>query len=83
MQEPNPWRSTPVRVRIIFLAAVFCVFAGIGIANDIINMGRWQPLRFVFSVLLIGICAIGYAAGGIILRNRFWKALNRFCRKTP
>ena len=75
MQEPNPWRSTPVRVRIIFLAAVFCVFAGIGIANDIINMGRWQPLRFVFSVLLIGICAIGYAAGGIILRNRFWKAL--------
>jgi Stage II sporulation protein E (SpoIIE) len=75
MQEPNPWRSTPVRVRIIFLAAVFSVFAGIGIANDIINMGRWQPLRFVFSVLLIGICAIGYAAGGIILRNRFWKAL--------
>lgn len=75
MQEPNPWRSTPVRIRIVFLAAVFAVFAGIGIANDIIDMGRWQPMRYAFSVLVIGVCAIGYAAGGIILRNRFWKAL--------
>src|SRR5579863_9864635 len=75
MQEPNPWRSTPVRIRIIFLAAVFCVFAGIGITNDIMNMGRWLPARFVLSVGIIGLFAVGYASGGVILRNRFWKLL--------
>ncbi len=75
MKDPILWRNTPLRVRIIFLAAVFCVFVGIGVANDIIDMGRWSPLRFALSVALIGIFAIGYAASGVILRNRFWKAM--------
>lgn len=75
MKDPVLWRNTPLRVRIIFLAAVFCVFVGIGVANDIIDMGRWSPLRFALSVALIGIFAIGYAASGVILRNRFWKAM--------
>lgn len=70
-----PWRTIPLRVRIIFLAAVFCVFAGIGIANDIIDMGRWPPARFAWSVGVIGVFAIGYAASGIILRHHFWKAM--------
>ena len=48
---------------------------GIGIANDIIDMGRWPLPRFAISVVLIGVFAIGYAAGGIILRGRFWMAL--------
>lgn len=74
-RDPILWRSTPPRTRIIFLAAVFCVFAGIGFANDVIDMGSWPPLRFALSVLLMGVCAIGYAAGGIILRNKFWKVL--------
>jgi len=75
MKDPILWRSTPLRVRIIFLAAVFCVFAGIGTANDIIDMGRWPPVRFALSVAVIGTFAIGYAASGVILRNRFWKAM--------
>lgn len=70
-----PWRTVPLRTRIIFLTAVFCIFAGIGFANDIIDMGRWPPQRFVFSVLLIGVCAMGYAASGVILRNKFWKVM--------
>jgi hypothetical protein len=72
---PIPWRTIPLRTRIIFLASVFFVFAGIGIANDIINMGSWPPARFVISILLIGVFSIGYAVSGIILRNRFWKAM--------
>jgi len=75
MKDPILWRSTPLRVRIIFLAAVFCVFVGIGTANDIIDMGRWPPVRFALSVAVIGTFAIGYAASGVILRNRFWKAM--------
>jgi len=70
-----PWRTTPLKTRIFFLAAVFCVFAGIGIANDIIDLGRWQLARYALSVGLIGVCAMGYAASGIILRNRFWKVM--------
>jgi serine phosphatase RsbU (regulator of sigma subunit) len=75
MRAAVPWRSTPLRARIIFLAAVFCVFVGIGIANDITDMGRWSTPRYAISVVLIGVFAMGYAASGIILRNRFWKAM--------
>ena len=75
MKGPILWRTVPLRTRIFFLAAVFFVFAGIGIANDIIDMGRWSPLRFALSVGLIGLFAIGYAVSGVILRNRFWKAM--------
>ena len=75
MREPVPWRTIPLRSRIIFLAAVFCVFAGIGITNDIIDVGRWPPQRFAFSVAVIGVFAMGYAASGIILRNRFWMGM--------
>ncbi len=75
MNGPLPWRTTPLKTRITFLAAVFCVFAGIGIANDIIDMGRWSPIRFALSVGLSGLFAMGYAASGFILRNRFWKAM--------
>src|ERR1700759_5293663 len=70
-----PWRTIPLRAKITFLAAVFFSFAGIAIANDVTDMGRWSPTRYVLSVLVIGVCAMGYAAGGIILRNRFWKAM--------
>ena len=75
MRESVPWRTIPLRARVVFLAAVFCVFAGIGIANDITDLGRWPPLRFALSVGVIGVCAIGYAASGIILRHRFWKIM--------
>lgn len=75
MRAPVPWRSTPPLTRIIFLAAVFCVFTGIGIANDITGMGSWPTQRYAISVLTFGIFAMGYAASGIILRNQFWKAM--------
>ncbi len=75
MIRPNLWHSTPLKTRIVFLLAVFSVFAGIGIANDIIDMGRWSPIRFLLSVGLSGLFAVGYAASGIMLRNRFWKAM--------
>jgi len=75
MSDPNPWRTTPVRTRIIFLLAVFFVFAGIGLASDVIDMGREPTPRFVATILMSGFFAIGYAIGGVTLRKRFWMSL--------
>jgi Stage II sporulation protein E (SpoIIE) len=74
MNAPNPWRTVPLKTRIISLLAIFFIFAGIGFANDVIDMGRQPAPRFVASVVLGGLFAIGYAISGIILRKKFWKA---------
>ena len=73
MTSLSPWRSTPPKTRVIFLLAVFFVFAGIGIAHDSIDMGREPRLRFAVSVVLTGLFAVVYASGGVILRRKFWK----------
>ena len=75
MKTPGPWRTTPLKSRVIFLLAVFFVFVGIGFAGDVINMGRQPVARFAASVLLIGSFSVIYAATGVALRGKFWKAL--------
>jgi hypothetical protein len=74
-RNPISWETIPVKTRIIFLVAVFCVFAGIGFANDIIDMGRWTAPRLAWSVVVIGGFAVAYAVNGFIFRNRSWKVL--------
>jgi hypothetical protein len=59
---------------VIFLLAVFFVFANIGFANDIMDMGRQTPLHFALASILPGLFAIAYAYTGVTLRSRFWKA---------
>ena len=71
----SPWRNTPLRTRLVFLLAVFFVFAGIGFAGDVIDMGTTPLPRFAAGVILNGLFAIGYAAGGVILRGKWWKAV--------
>jgi hypothetical protein len=75
MNSLSPWRAVSLRSRLIFLLAVFFVFAGIGFARDVIELGRQPVTRFAITVLLIGLFAVCYAASGIILRRNFWKAL--------
>jgi hypothetical protein len=58
-----------------FLLAVFFVFTVIGFANDILDMGREPKIRCVLVVVLSGLFAVAYAAGGIRLRQRFWMAV--------
>jgi hypothetical protein len=74
MKTPSPWRTTPLKSRVIFLLAVFFVFVGIGLANDVIDMGRQPVVRFAASVVLIGLFAVLYAGTGVALRGKFWKA---------
>src|SRR5215472_9540660 len=57
----GPWQSVPRKTVVIFLLAVFFVFAGVGFANDTIDMGRQPPLRFGIAVFLTGCFSIAYA----------------------
>jgi hypothetical protein len=75
MNRPNPWRSFPLRTRIIFLLAVFFIFAGVALVSDVMAMGRTPEPRFAAGVLINGLFAMSYAASGIILRKKFWMAL--------
>ena len=68
------WRNTPRWSVAVFLTAVFCVFAIIGFASDILDMGHMQPIRFWYAVVSTGLFAIGYAYSGIALRGKWWKA---------
>lgn len=74
MSAVHPWRTVPRRSKIIFLIAVFFVFANIGFANDTMDMGRQAPLRFWLGIVLPGIFAISYAFAGVTLRSQWWKA---------
>ncbi|HWZ97744.1 MAG TPA: PP2C family protein-serine/threonine phosphatase [Candidatus Dormibacteraeota bacterium] len=67
--------TVPAKALIIFALGVFFLFCTIGIANDMANMGRQPALRYVLSVLLISICAVGYAAAGTTMRQRSWKVM--------
>jgi hypothetical protein len=74
MKARSIWRTTPGKIRVIFLLAVFFVFACLGFAGDSIDMGRQPPLRFAVAVLLSGLFPVCYAATGVALRSKFWKA---------
>lgn len=73
MNAPNARHTTPLNSKVIFLLAVFFVFVGIAVANDVIDMGRVPSLRYALTAVLSGLFAVCYASGGIILRNKFWK----------
>ena len=73
--HPSPWKTAPRRTSIIFLLAVFFVFASFGFAADSMDMGRQPALHFAISVVLSGLFSVAYAAAGITLRRKFWMAL--------
>jgi hypothetical protein len=74
MNSSNPLRNAPRKAVVIFLLAVFFTFVAMGIANDVVAMGRMPTLRFGISLVLSGSFAVCYAAAGVTLRSRIWKA---------
>lgn len=74
MESFDPWRETPRALIVVVLLSVFLFFTTIGFANDIISMGRLQPIHFALAVVLPGVFAILYAVGGISLRKKWWMA---------
>ncbi len=69
----SPWLNTPRSSIAIFLAAVFSVFTIIGFANDILDLGNEQPIRFVSGVIVAGLFAVCYAVAGLSRRVNFIK----------
>jgi hypothetical protein len=59
---------------LIFLVGVFFLFSTLGLASDIMSMGRQTILHFVLGLLLSGFVAMVYATAGFALRQHFWKA---------
>ncbi len=74
MNSTNPLRTAPRRAVVVFLLAVFFTFVAMGVANDIVSIGRIPTLRFGITVLLSGSFAVCYAVAGVTLRSRVWKA---------
>lgn len=56
--------------RIIFYVGVFALFASIGFVSLSFSSQYVAPLQILLTVLIFGICAIGYAATSIA--RRFW-----------
>src|SRR6201995_823440 len=74
MNSSNPLRNAPRKAVVIFLLAVFFTFVAMGIANDIVAMGRMPTLRFGLALMLSGAFAVCDAVAGVTLRSRIWKA---------
>jgi hypothetical protein len=68
------WQTAPRSSMVVFLLAVFVVFASIGFVNDVGDMGRQRPLRLLLYALTSGGFSVCYALSGIVLRGKFWKA---------
>jgi hypothetical protein len=73
-RPPSRWQTAPRSSLMVFLAAVFVVFASIGFVTDVTDLGRQPPLRFALNVLISGVFSVAYAFAGITLRGKFWKA---------
>ena len=74
MNATNPLRTTPRRIVVVFLLAVFFTFVAVGLATDVIDMGRQIPLHFGLALAANSLLAVCYAATGVSLRSKFWKA---------
>lgn len=75
MNRISFWRGRPRRASFLFFAGVFLLFAVIGIANDIAQMGRTPVLTAVLVTVITALFAIGYAVVGFALRKNAWKAV--------
>jgi stage II sporulation SpoE-like protein len=70
--QGRAWKTVPRWAIVVFLLAVFCIFASFGFVFDGMDMGRQSVLCLAFSVVIIALFATCYAVSGITLRQRFW-----------
>jgi hypothetical protein len=70
--RPEAWKTAPRWSIVVFLVAVFCIFASFGFVFDGMGMGRQSALCLALSVVIIALFATGYAISGITMRQRFW-----------
>ncbi len=68
------WKTVPRWAIIVFLLAVFCIFASFGFVFDGMDMGRQSALSLALSVVIIALFATSYTVSAITLRRRCWIA---------
>lgn len=71
-ESTNPLRKAPPRAVFVFLLAVFFTFGAVSLANDIIATGRQPSMKLGISIVVSGLFAVSYAAGGITFRKKFF-----------
>ncbi len=65
--QPSAWKTVPRWAIVLFLVAVFCIFASFGFVFDGMGMERQSALCLAFSVVIIALFATCYAVSGITL----------------
>jgi hypothetical protein len=68
------WKTFPRKSTFVFLAGVFFTFSTVGIASDLVEMGRQPALLYILMVLISGVFTASYAAAGLVFRKKMWKA---------
>ena len=70
--QSRAWKTVPRWAIVVFLLAVFCIFASFGFVFDGMDMARQSALSLALSSVIIALFSVGYAVSGITLRQRFW-----------
>jgi hypothetical protein len=68
------WKTFPRKSTFVFLTGVFFTFSTVGIASDLVEMGRQPALLYILMVLISGVFTASYAAAGLVFRKKMWKA---------
>lgn len=66
-------KTFPTLSYVQFMAGVFLLFAVIGLAIDVVGMGRQSNLSFILITLIIALFADVYSIVGFALRKTWWK----------
>ena len=70
MSRRETWKSTPRAMRICFYAAVFSLFASVAVLVLLMGTTYLSPLQIILNIVIMGGCAIAYAAFSIW--QRYW-----------
>jgi sigma-B regulation protein RsbU (phosphoserine phosphatase) len=75
ISAPNFWNSVSWRARLILAAAVFCLFASVGVMSLEMHARQVPRHLVVVRVLLSGVAAIGYATLAVQRRFKYMLVL--------
>jgi hypothetical protein len=68
--QAQGWKSTPLAMRICFYAAVFSLFASVGVLFLLMGTAYLSPLEIILNIVIMGGFAIAYAVAS--LWRRYW-----------
>lgn len=70
LSRRQTWKSTPRAMRICFYAAVFSLFASVGVLVLLMSTTYLSPMQILLNILVMGGFAVAYAA--VSIWQRYW-----------